>query len=145
MLLICFSALTLLRHIFQPLVIKRGHERQKPFEALALYAVAPGISVQGHEADRRFPAERSILTIKAKNLPCPQVEGVPRFRFRSGWRLFNGALQPFFAGVRLDEFLDPFLLFGRLPTYLPAEGAAEFFAASVTNSTWRLPTRPAHQ
>jgi hypothetical protein len=28
---------------------------------------------------------------------------------------------------------------------LPAEGASEFFAASLTNSTCRLPTLPAHQ
>lgn len=134
-----------MRPILQPLVIERGHEGQEPFERLALDAIAPGVPVQRHEADRRFTAESAVLAIEAKNRPRPQVKGVPRFRLRTGRRRVNGALQPFFAGVRLDEFLDPFLLFGRLPAYLPAEGAAEFFVASSTNSTWRLPTRPAHQ
>lgn len=131
--------------MIQPLAVNRVHEGKEPVECLSLDAVAPGVSVQRQEADRRLATEREILPVKPESLPSPHVEGMPRFRRRTGGRLFNGALQPFLAGVRLDEFLDPFLVFRRLPAYLPAEGAAEFFAASLTNSTRFLPTRPAHQ
>lgn len=121
--------------MLQPLIIQRCQEREEPLERLALDAVAPGISVQRHEADRRFPAECAILAIEAKHLPRPQVKGVPRFRLGTGRRLFNRPLQPLFLRIGLDEFFDPLFVLWRLPAYLPAEGASEFFVASVTNST----------
>lgn len=131
--------------MIQPLVVNFGHEGEEPVERLAFDAVALGVSVQRQEADRRLTAECKILPVEPESLPSPQVEGVPRFRLRTGRRFFNSTLQPSFAGICLDEFLDPFLVFRRLPAYLPAEGAPEFFAASLTNSTRRFPTRPAHQ
>ncbi len=73
-----------LRRILQPFIINLVHERQKPLERLPLDAVAPGIAVQRHEADRRLTAERKILTVEPKRLPSPKVEGVPSLRFCLG-------------------------------------------------------------
>src|SRR5690606_25296659 len=126
-------------------IVNLGHERDEPIKRLAFDAVALGVTVQHHETDRRLSTEGEILPVVPESLPSPHVEGVPRFLLRTGRRLFNGALQPSFVWICPDEFLDPFLVRRRLPAYLPAEGAPEFFAASLTNSTRRLPTLPAHQ
>lgn len=131
--------------ILQPFLVKCLYEDQKSLELIAFEAVAPRVRVQRNEGDGRLSAERAILPVEPEGFPSPQVECVPCLRLGARGRPLDSPLEPLFSRIGLYEFLDPFFVFWRLTAYLPPEGATEFFAASVTNSTRRFPTRPAHQ